>query len=206
MTAAPNPSSPAVGRHRGRYQLVLIVLAFFVPVAAAWLIFFFGPPVTPDEAGANGTLIHPARPLPEEALVDAAGQPVSDAPLRERWTILYYRPEGCGAECVARLADMHQIRLALGEEMLRVQTGVLLEPAALDAFSPAALPAAVRVFTLQDPAAMERLRPRFATPVDDADLFLVDPLGNVMMFYRAGGDPKAVLRDLRHLLKASRIG
>ncbi len=40
----------------------------------------------------------------------------------------------------------------------------------------------------------------------DGMLFLIDPLGNVMMWYEPGFDPYKVKSDLLHLLKISQIG
>jgi hypothetical protein len=40
----------------------------------------------------------------------------------------------------------------------------------------------------------------------DGMLFLIDPLGNIMMQYEPGFDPYKVKNDLMHLLRASQIG
>jgi hypothetical protein len=42
--------------------------------------------------------------------------------------------------------------------------------------------------------------------VTDGMLFLIDPLGNIMMQYEAGFDPYKVKNDLTHLLRISQIG
>jgi len=36
--------------------------------------------------------------------------------------------------------------------------------------------------------------------------YIIDPLGNLMMYYPPGGDPKDMLKDLLRLLKVSQIG
>jgi len=41
---------------------------------------------------------------------------------------------------------------------------------------------------------------------DREHVYLVDPNGNVMMRWRAGDDPRGMLRDLERLLRASQIG
>jgi hypothetical protein len=44
-------------------------------------------------------------------------------------------------------------------------------------------------------------------PVNDrAHIYLVDPLGNVMMRFPAGAEPRRMLKDLDRLLKASQVG
>jgi cytochrome oxidase Cu insertion factor (SCO1/SenC/PrrC family) len=37
-------------------------------------------------------------------------------------------------------------------------------------------------------------------------VYLIDPLGNVMMFYEAGARPKGMLEDMKRLLRLSSIG
>jgi hypothetical protein len=40
----------------------------------------------------------------------------------------------------------------------------------------------------------------------DGMLFLLDPLGNLMMYYEPGFDPYDVVHDLKKLLTVSQIG
>jgi len=42
-------------------------------------------------------------------------------------------------------------------------------------------------------------------PLQNA-IYLVDPLGNLMMRFPPDLEPKSLLKDLKHLLKVSRIG
>jgi len=42
-------------------------------------------------------------------------------------------------------------------------------------------------------------------PSADA-IYLIDPLGNIMMRFPSDLEPGKVLKDLKHLLKVSRIG
>jgi len=51
-------------------------------------------------------------------------------------------------------------------------------------------------FVTQFPAAQDRA----------AHIYLVDPLGNLMLRFPAQVDPKGMMKDLRLLLKASQIG
>jgi hypothetical protein len=37
-------------------------------------------------------------------------------------------------------------------------------------------------------------------------LFLIDPMGNLMMRFPADGDPARIRKDIGRLLKASRVG
>ena len=44
------------------------------------------------------------------------------------------------------------------------------------------------------------------TQIPEGTLFLVDPLMNVALWYAPGFDPYRLVKDLKHLLKASQIG
>jgi hypothetical protein len=44
-------------------------------------------------------------------------------------------------------------------------------------------------------------------PAVNADrIYLVDPLGNLMMFYESDSKPKGMLEDMKRLLRLSQIG
>ena len=51
-----------------------------------------------------------------------------------------------------------------------------------------------------------RLLEEFPSPAREHVLFVVDPLGNLMMSYDARRDPHGLLEDLKKLLKLSHIG
>jgi len=53
---------------------------------------------------------------------------------------------------------------------------------------------------------IDRLNQATNNGLADGMLFLIDPLGNVMMWYGPGFDPYKVKSDLLHLLKISQIG
>ena len=43
-------------------------------------------------------------------------------------------------------------------------------------------------------------------PIKSGYIYISDPLGNLMMSYPADINPKGILKDLKKLLRASRIG
>ncbi len=61
------------------------------------------------------------------------------------------------------------------------------------------------------PGALSELLGQFhVTQGDDPGreqrIYTLDPLGNLILFYEPGVDPKGILKDLERLLKASHIG
>ena len=209
------PETPAARAARTRSRLLLlgIVACFAVPLilAMAWLGI-----VRSGAAGdlgdtSRGELIHPAVPIEEiAALADVDGTPIDDRALHGIWTMLYVPAGECGETCRTNLYNMRQVRLALNNRMKRVQRVILPSAAApLEAALLAEHPGLIvgdgdegaRAALLAQIEAAEG----DLAPLDDA-LYLVDPMGNLMMRFPADLEPGAVLEDVKHLLKVSKIG
>lgn len=48
---------------------------------------------------------------------------------------------------------------------------------------------------------------QFPAPQSPSDhIYIVDPLGNLMLRFPADPDPKGIMKDMKQLLKASQIG
>ena len=207
---ASKPDPNGDRRGRGRWQLAALFLIFALPVVVAWVIYATRDDWTPAEATAAGALVHPARPAPELALTAADGTTISlEALVADDWTLLVHAPEGCARDCRDRLQVLANTRLALGEDMHRGALALILGPGA-PLPEQAALPPGLQTARLPDAGAAQALgswlAPPAGAPAAEQGIYLVDPLGNLMMYYAPGEDPKGILRDLRRLLKASRIG
>jgi hypothetical protein len=50
------------------------------------------------------------------------------------------------------------------------------------------------------------LLPTLPGSVNSHRVYVIDPLGNVMMFYEADARPKGMLEDMKRLLRLSSIG
>ncbi|MFN2166702.1 MAG: hypothetical protein ACK2U9_10640 [Anaerolineae bacterium] len=110
--------------------------------------------------------------------------------------------ERCDSICVEALEHIRQIRLSLGPKMTRMQTVYL--PGAQAAIAPLDLAEFPKLLII-DPADSVTLRKLMTNP-DNGEIFLVDPLGNVMMSYPPGTSMGDVRKDLGHLFKLSGIG
>ncbi len=200
------------GRSRSRLSLVLVVVLFALPVAGAWLLHALGGGWHGSGTTNHGELIVPARPLEPFSLPRlAGGPPLALRDLRGRWTLVYIAPDGCDAACETNLYKMRQVRLALGKDMDRVQRLLVVVGAA-----PADLKSRLQDYPGTMVAAgggddLARFTAQFEVPGRLASahagrLDLVDPLGNFMMSYPAGAEPRGVLKDLQRLLSISGIG
>lgn len=185
-------------QRRDKITLAVLALVCVVPVAVSYLAFFVWQP----EGRMNyGELIRP-EPLPDATLAGIDGQPLDgrDA-LRGYWTLVYVGPATCGEACEEALYAMRQSRIAQRREMSRVERLWLVS----DGGTPDA-----RILSAHDSLRVVRAAPAWLDKLPGADLgvhvFLVDPLGNVMMRFPGHPDVALVIRDLQRLLKFSGVG
>ncbi len=129
--------------------------------------------------------------------------------LKNKWTLLYWGAGACDARCRTDLYNMRQVRIALNRDMDRVQRVFVAEGECCDwTFLDRQHPDLLTV--LATPEARP-LRAIFPT-VDPGDagatdrVYLIDPLGNLMMSYAADAKPKGMLQDLKRLLGLSQVG
>lgn len=194
-----------------RRTLWILLAVFFVPwLLGTGLYFYLTETGIRPETTSKGTLIDPARPLEDVGLTTVDGEPVRLEDLKGRWTLVHIASSACEDPCPKNLYHMRQVRIALNKDIDRVQ----------------------RLLVLTDTDRLETLRPllereypqmKTATGTDQALsrfthqfletgsgredwVFLVDPLGNLMMGFPPDLDPRGMLKDLKKLLKYSQIG
>jgi len=194
------------GRRRST-QIWILVAVFFAPLALAFFLYYSGG-WRPSGSTSHGDLIHPARPLPEVTLKSAAGAALDASALRGRWTLLYAGDGACDSRCREALTLIRQTRLALGDDMARVQrvflaTAHCCDMQYLDSEHPGLItadagdPEGARLLaTFPDSARVDSL----------GRIYVVDPLGNLMMSYAPDAPRRGLLDDMKKLLKLSHIG
>jgi hypothetical protein len=193
---------------RSRAQIWIVIALFFAPLALAFLLYYGGAGWRPAGSTNHGELISPPRPLPSVALPTPAGMPLPAESWHGKWTLLYVGDGRCDGRCRAALTLMRQTRLALNKDMTRVQrvflaTGNCCDQAYLDAEHPDLTVA------LADNDAGAQLLAAFpeAQPAAEGFIYVIDPLGNLMMRHLPQPPPaEGLLKDLRQLLKLSHIG
>lgn len=199
---------PPAAQRRARRTLLLLALLCLLPVLASYLMFYVWPP---QGRVNHGVLLEPAL-LPDSRLAGAGGQPaLSRASLQGRWTLLFAAASGCDSACVRAIYVSRQARIAQAGEMERVARVWLLT----DAGDPAAeqLPGLSSVDALHIARADAGWMAALPPPADGSlagAIYLVDPLGKVMMRFEDRLDTtvaaRALTKDLQRLLKYSALG
>lgn len=198
---APSPADVA----RGRRTLLGLAALFFVPLMVSFWLYYAGG-WRPEGTTNNGELITPVRPLEDVAFTLPDGTTSARAGLlRDKWTMVYVGSGACNEACQRALWTMRQTRLLLGEDMQRVQR---LFIATSDCCNSEFLEREHRgldVVQPLDPAARD-LVAQFPADQRDTMVFIVDPLGNLMLRFDSRQNPKGFLKDVERLLKLSHIG
>lgn len=212
MSVQPQSASPELAR-KNRLLLLVLAASFILPFLAGDLAYRMG--WYQGGQTNKGRLIDPPLAFASLGLQDAAGRPLDAAFAGRTWWLFYVLPADCESACRNRLYQMRQVRRALGKEGERLRQVVVvaapLAPAT-EALLQKEFGDFVRVHgqAARIDAAMVQ-----ATPGGSAagELYIMDPMGWLMLAYAPEPDEKRsvekaedVLRDLRKLLKASRIG
>lgn len=193
-----------------RTALVLIVALFVISPVVAWLIHsgVINVGFEATQGKNKGELVHPARPLQGFALSDAEGNQVTENDLLGLWTMVEFAASPCVEDCMKNIYKMRQIRLALGKDAHRVQRVVITEKPDHMAKLMADNPGTRLLLTTDSSAPFLKQFPGYSegdiSSIGER-IYIVDPLGNLMMRYPPKVDASDVLKDLRQLLKATWI-
>lgn len=191
---------------RGRRLLLLVALVAVLPFAVA--VYFVVTDWRPTGRSVNfGELIEPAQPLPAVVLRSLDGQRISTESLRGRWALITVAQTGCTAGCRSNLWKMQQVRLAQGKHMQRVERVLLIDDRArLTATALARAYPGTQVLVGDRATLAPLLRVLAGSETVGERVFLVDPIGNLVLRYGANADPVGLRKDLARLLRLSRIG
>ena len=182
--------------------MLAVLLVCASPVVASYFTYYV---IRPEGRRNFGELINPQRPLPGIATRSLEGKPGQLTALKDQWLLLSVAGGSCDVHCEQNLYFQRQLRESLGREKDRLDRVWLIND---DAPVRAALQPALDSFTALRvaPAALAQwLEPAAGQHLQD-HIYLVDPLGNLMMRFPADMDASAAAkakRDLERLLRAS---
>lgn len=196
-------------RRRARWTLVLLFVVFLAPVVGGSAWFYFGHDFSQKN---HGTLYDPAR-LVEDVAFRAAGSGESAlADLRGKWLLVYVGQGACDEACLTRLDAISRVRISLAKNIKRVMpvylAGVAPDPAAvarIRAAMPTGIIAGLGAGGL-DGLLAQLVRQGEAPTQALRRVYLIDPIGNLVLSYEPGADPAGIRKDLARLLRVSQIG
>ncbi|HEY4210703.1 MAG TPA: hypothetical protein VGM84_04450 [Steroidobacteraceae bacterium] len=198
-------SAPAAQlRTRNLRTLALLAGLFLLPlVASFWM--YYATDWRPAGHVNHGDLITPARPLPRVELPRVLGDIPAANVFTKHWTLVFVGSGRCDILCRNTLYVMRQTRLSLNNEMTRVDRVFLATGECCDRDFLGREHAGLEVLDASGAAAAPLLQ-EFPAAHRELSVFIVDPLGNLMMSFDSRQNPKGLLQDLQKLLKLSHIG
>ena len=173
-----------------------VTLAFILPLVLAMFFFQWVLNFGPGSTTNYGDLISPLRTV--------STSDDNRTLFRGKWSYVVFAKK-CSKRCAEQLKTAETVRVLAHKNMRRVQTiFVTTEPLA-EQYVPNNTGISDIQSVVVDTTQYAQLEKKF---VEQGDLiFLVDPSGMAMMVYRSDKrDVKQMLRDLKRLLKYSRIG
>ena len=186
-----------------RVSLVIIAAIFLLPLLLAWFMYSGTIDYKPSTMRNFGQLVEPPIPLDwQEAILlpggDEPGQDAAEA-FSTHWVILYPVPDPCLDTCLQAVSALRQIHRAAGRQQARIRIALLIrdngstdvESTLRDTYS--------RFQLIRDPDGKVTSTLQRAT-VEPGAVYLIDPLGNIMMTYKEGADPNNLKQDLKRLL------
>lgn len=183
---------------RGRWMLLLLFAFFALPLLLVVVMHKYD---WHPQGNSRGELIAPPRLLKTPPqLLDAQGVAVKPELWHDKWSMVYIAND-CQQACNERLHIMRQLHASLAKDIGRVQR-VLLTPSSNLESIRQQYPDLV---ILNQPAAeLAILRQQFDLPGvpsgSEDRVYLVDPLGNLMMSYPSSIAVADVRKDLIRLL------
>lgn len=190
---------------KSRAFLIALFLLFFLPTVVAWYLVFYTDYMRDRVGVHHGTLIDPPRLQADAEVFD----PLSgkNGKLHGKWTLLVIVIGDCDQACMNNLYRMRQLHLAMGKDMYRLQRTAWFMDKTLQA-------RAVKLFAeyagqsfLSSAASNDDFLSRFMIndKLDDHAIYLIDPAGFLMMLYPAETDPSGIIKDLKRLLRISKM-
>jgi peroxiredoxin len=200
-------------QQKGRWKLLAVLAVCAAPLIFSYLTYYV---IKPTARTNFGTLIDPrAHPIPALGATTLDGKPSGLEAFKGKWIMLKVGPAACGKACMEQMFAMQQVRSMTGKEMGRVErVWIVTDTQPMETMLIRELEG---MQLLRAPAAgvAKWLPPEPGAPLDNS-LFLIDPLGNLMMRFppvpaTATEAEKVqhyakIKKDLGKLLKASAIG
>ena len=187
----------------GRWKLLAVLAVCASPLIFSYLTYYV---IKPSGRTNYGALIDPRdHPIPKLDTVDLQGKPVALDAWKGKWIMLQAAPGDCQQACKEQLVKIRQLRLMQGKGMERIERVWLITDSA---------PLDIELMKVIDGAHFLRVKPEAVKawlpvePGGDATehLYLIDPLGTLMMRFPTNAEPNKVTKDIGKLLKASAVG
>ena len=194
---------------KNKIIVIIIVSIFIAPSILSWYVFNHSNFLESRGTSNYGQIIIPPVQLEDLSLIDPLNTERNDT-LHGKWSMIYVA-ESCEEICMENVYRMRQIHMGIGKHSLRVQKVLFLTNQHSSELSELFINYAGQQVISSDSVDLDALLDKFRSekvihPTKAGHIYISDPLGNLMMSYPSDINPKGILKDLKKLLRASRIG
>lgn len=191
-------------QRRGRLMLLSMLIFFLAPMIAVVAMYKLD---WKPKGESIGELVTPARLLTiNDAIIMSDGSKARDHLWQEKWSMIYIAAD-CEDTCKNKLHTLRQLHVSLYKEIPRMQRVFITASNHIDE-QKQQYP---DMLILNQPTAeINALSDQFNINNESsmyADrIYLVDPLGHLMMSYAPTTDPALIRKDITRLMKYSWAG
>jgi cytochrome oxidase Cu insertion factor (SCO1/SenC/PrrC family) len=197
-----------VNKSNGRKILLGMAVIFVLPFTIAKTMHLLNMHPT---SHSYGTLVNPPHALTIPALQDVQGKAIKPQQWLKIWSIVTIDATGCAEACQAQIHLLKQVHTSLDKDIKRVRRVLLAPSIKADTANALQKQYPDLIILAGADAQSSQFMAEFNTAVNTTvppkgRVYLVDPLGNLMMSYPADMNPKGMQTDLKKLLKNSWAG
>lgn len=190
-------------QRKGRLQLLLLVMVFVLPVLA--VVVLHSTDWRP-EGKSYGELVQPPRQLTFPSLSTSGHQSFDAASWQGHWHLVYVSAQECGESCAADLHMLRQLHASLGKEIDRLQRIWLISDSLPTDIANIENQYQDLIILPQSRALIAQFDLPHIPAADSRRIYLVDPLGHLVMSYPPNSNPYGIRKDLMRLLSYSWAG
>ena len=190
-------------KKKNPYTIWFVVASFVLPVVMAYFTFYF---VDVTAFTNKGEILKPMVDIGSLGLTDENGEVIPRDKLTYKWRFYSFVGANCDTACEKRLHERRQVFRSLGKNRHRIlQVIVQLEPAN-DTLRQLIDKEYADALIMGGDA--DKISAAFGgtAKLDENEIYLMDPVGNVMMRFTQDLLMKDIQHDIKKLLKASQIG
>lgn len=203
----------ARNKKRSTIILLVILLLFLTPLLTAYVM--FNGHYLIGRLLNHGNLVKPPFSVSLLPLRNERGELLNERiqNTKKKWMLIYFNPGLCDTHCRIGLANLQRIRKATGKNSERVERVLLTYPSnepnniAIRLIILERFPGTRHLTTKEKPftdVIRKHIQKNYA--LQAGTIYLIDPLGNVIMTYQPQTKPNHIFKDLNRLLRASKIG
>ena len=177
-----------------RLYLFLIMISFIGPLLLATLMYKYSDIIPIASPKSYGNLITPVITIKSD-------QDFNEILVNKKWTFMYvYENSTCDLICEATLYAMTQVRESVGREKNRLSNILIVNDDFKNSDNNKIISKYNKIHIL------EIINQNFFKDIKKNHLYIIDPLGNIFMYYDKDFNAKGLKKDIKKILKISRIG